>query len=80
MTHIGASLQGPLKEKLTRLLQENNDVFAWTATDIPWIHPQLLTHKLNVDPLRKPIKQKKRSFAPKRQEAIKQAMGKLLEA
>ena len=26
VTYIGASLQGPLKESLTRFLQENNDV------------------------------------------------------
>ena len=56
VTYIGASLQGPSKEKLTKFLQENSDVFAWTAADMPGIDPQLITHKLNVDPLRKPIK------------------------
>ena len=48
--------------------------------DIPGIDPQLITHKLNVDPLRKLIKQKKRSFAPERQETIKQEVENLLEA
>ena len=49
-------------------------------TNMPGIDPQLITHTLNVDPLRKLIKQKKKSFAPKRQEAIKQEVEKLLEA
>ena len=44
------------------------------------IDPQLITHELNADPLRKPIKQKKRSFAPERQETIKQEVEKLWEA
>ena len=47
---------------------------------MPGIDPQLITHKLNVDSLKKPIKQKKRNFAPERQEAIKQEVEKLLEA
>ena len=48
--------------------------------DMPGIDPQLITHKLNVDPMRKNIKQKKRSYALERQEAIKQEVEKLLEA
>ena len=80
VTYIGESLQEPLKGKLIWFLQENNDVFAWTAADMPGIDPELITHKLNVDPKRKTVKQKKRSFAPERQEAIKQEVDKLLEA
>ena len=80
VTYIDASLQGPWKEKLTKFLHKNSDVFAWTAADMPCIDPQLITHKLNMDLLRKLIKQKKRSFAPGRQKAIKQEVEKLLKA
>ena len=80
VTYIGESLQEPLKGRLTKFLQENHDVFAWTAADMPGIDPSLITHKLNMDPKRKTVKQKKRSFAPERQEAIKQEVDKLLEA
>ena len=55
-------------------------MFAWSAADMSGIHPELITHKLNVDPSQKTVKQKKRSFAPERQEAIKQEVEKLLEA
>ena len=80
VTYVGASLQKPLKGKIVTFVQENNDVFAWIAADIPGIDPQLITHKLNIDPMRKTVMQKKRIFAPKRQEAIKQEVEKLLEA
>ena len=39
-----------------------------------------ITHKLNVNPSFKPVKQKRRSFAPKRQKAINEEVGKLLQA
>ncbi|KAL8134606.1 hypothetical protein AgCh_009579 [Apium graveolens] len=80
VTFVGATLKEPLKEKLVKFLQENSDVFAWSAADMPGIDPELITHKLNVDPNRNTMNQKKRSFAPERQEAIKQEVEKLLEA
>ena len=40
----------------------------------------MITHKLNVNPSFKPVKQKRRSFAPKRQKAINEEIGKLLQA
>ena len=55
VTYIGASLEEPLKGEITSFLQENSDVFVWTAADMPGIDPQLITHKLNVDPTKKKI-------------------------
>ncbi|KAL8102823.1 hypothetical protein AgCh_027373 [Apium graveolens] len=46
----------------------------------PGIDPELITHKLNVNPNRKTVNQKRRSFAPERQEAIKNEVENLLEA
>ncbi|KAK1357422.1 hypothetical protein POM88_050678 [Heracleum sosnowskyi] len=80
VTYIGALLPEPWKGKIISFLQENEDVFAWTVADMPGIDPQSITHKLNVDPERKTVKQKKRNFAPERQEAINQEVDKLLEA
>ncbi|XP_074377029.1 uncharacterized protein LOC141718547 [Apium graveolens] len=65
--------------RITTFLQENRDVFAWTAADMPGIDPNLITHRLNVDPTRKALKQKKRTYAPDRLEAIKHEVKKLLE-
>ena len=40
----------------------------------------VITHRLNVNPSFKPVKQKKRSFSPKRHKAINEEVGKLLQA
>ena len=47
---------------------------------MPGSPSELITHKLNVDPRMKPIKQKKRTFAPERNEVINQEVDKLLKA
>ena len=44
------------------------------------IDPTVITHKLNTNPSFKPIKQKRRSFAPERQKAINEEVEKLLQA
>ena len=44
------------------------------------VDPVVITHKLNVNPSCKPVKQKRRSFAPERQKAINEEVGKLLQA
>ena len=41
--------------------------------------PTIITHRLNVNPSFKPVKQKRRSFAPERQKAINEEVGKLLQ-
>ena len=44
------------------------------------VDPVVITHKLKVNPSCKPVKQKIRSFAPERQKAINEEVGKLLQA
>ena len=44
------------------------------------IDPTIITHKLNVSPSFKPIKQKRRIFTLERQKAINEEVGKLLQA
>ena len=80
VTFVGVSLPKDLKVEFVKFLRNNRDVFAWIAADMPGIDPSYMTHKLNVNPDRKPIQQNKRTFAPERQEAIRQEVEKLLEA
>nr|XP_027065152.1 uncharacterized protein K02A2.6-like [Coffea arabica] len=77
---ISASLPSAEKEDLKALLREYSRVFAWTVEDMPRISTDLAVHHLNVDPRFKPVKQKKRSFAPERNEVIKKEVDKLLES
>ena len=44
------------------------------------VDPAMITHKLNVNPSFKKVKQKRRSFALKRQKAINKEVSKLLQA
>ena len=44
------------------------------------VDPVVITHRLNVNPSFKPVKQKRRSFDPERQKAINEKVGKLLQA
>nr|XP_023892879.1 uncharacterized protein LOC112004870 [Quercus suber] len=47
---------------------------------MPGIDPSVITHRLNVSPSSKPIRQKKRVFAPEREKAIKEEVQKLTTA
>ena len=44
------------------------------------IDPAIITHRLNVSPSYKPVKEKRRSFAPERQKAVNEEVSKLLQA
>ena len=44
------------------------------------IDPAIITHRLNVSPSFKPVKQKRRSFTLERQKAINEEVGKLFQA
>ena len=80
LAYIGSRLAKDLKSPLTLFLKQNKDVFAWKQVDMGGIDPIVITHRLNVSPSLKPIKQKRRSFAPERQKAINEEVGKLLQA
>ena len=80
LTYIGSKLAKDLKNLLIHFLRQNKDVFAWKQADMGGIDPTVITHRLNVSPSFKPIKQKRRSFTPERQKAINEEVSKLLQA
>jgi hypothetical protein len=61
-------------------LKDNKDIFAWSHEDMPGIDPSIISHKLNVNPCLHPIKQKRRIFALKRNNAIMEEVDKLFTA
>ena len=79
LAYIGSKLEKGLKGLLTQFLRQNRDIFAWKQGHLR-IDPTVITHKLNTNPSFKPVKQKRRSFAPERQKAINEEVGKLLQA
>jgi hypothetical protein len=68
-----------VKEEFMTFLRDNDDVFAWSHEDMPGIDPSVMVHKLNVDPDHSSVKQKRRSYAPKRNQAVADEMEKLLQ-
>ena len=47
---IGKNLESELVEQLIEFLKKNLDVFAWTYIDMVGIHPDVMCHRLNIDP------------------------------
>ena len=80
LAYIGSKLAEDLKSLLTQFLRQNRYVFAWKQSDMGGIDPTVITHILNTNPSFKPVKQKRRSFAPERQKAINEEVSKLLQA
>ena len=76
-TRIGTSMKEKTKRDLVQFLRENIDVFAWSHEDMLGIDPNVITNHLNVYPSSKPVRQKKRVFAPERDNAIKEDVQKL---
>jgi hypothetical protein len=70
----------PRNKRLVAFLWLNRDVFALSHEDMPGINPLVIVHKLNVDLSHKLVKQRMRTFAPKRNQAIADEVKKLLQA
>ena len=80
LVYIGSKLVEDIKSPLICFLKQNMEVFAWKQEDMGGIDQAVITHRLNVSPSFKLIKQKRRSFAPERQKAINEEVNKLLQA
>ncbi|XP_068312544.1 uncharacterized protein [Pyrus communis] len=77
MVKIGTTLSPSLRLALISFSQENAKVFAWLYEDMLGISPNIICHRLSIDPKTKPVKQKHRSYDVERYEAIKAEVEKL---
>ncbi|KAM2654528.1 hypothetical protein EV2_026029 [Malus domestica] len=71
MVKISTTLSPPIRLVLISFLQENTEVFAWSYEDMPGISPDIIFHRLSIDPKTKPVRQKRRSYDAKRYKAMK---------
>ena len=78
ITKIRADLPPQIRESLIQFLRNNKDVFAWSHEDMPGINPSIISHKLNINLTLRPVKQKRRVFAPERNDAIMKEVDKPL--
>ena len=77
---IGSQLSPELRERLTIFLKANLDVFAWSHDDMVGIDPKVMCHRLNIDPDKKGVRQKRRPVSGERAEALKEEVDRLLQA
>ena len=66
LAYVGSKLAEDLRSLLIRFLKQSKDVFTWKHEDVGGIDPSIITHRLSISPSFKPVKQKRRSFAPER--------------
>ena len=78
MTQIGTSLNLQTKKEIINFLKGNLDVFAWRIENMPSIPANIIQHRLNVDPKKKPVQQRMRVFTLERNKAVMDEVNKLL--
>ena len=47
---IGARLNNTLRERILSFLSQNHDCFSWSHKDMIRIDPEVIVHRLQVDP------------------------------
>ena len=57
---VGASLKDEDNVGMLLFLIQNVDIFAWSPYEVPRVDPKFIVHRLNVDPLFPPKRQKPR--------------------
>ena len=77
---VGDSLDRAEKDRLVELLQNFQDVFAWSYQDMPGLDEKIVTHHLPIREKCKPVKQKLRRMKPKWILKIKEEVQKQYEA
>ena len=71
-TRVGTSMEEKTKQDLVQFLNKSMNVFAWNHEDMSGVDLSVITYRLNVSPSYKPVRQKRRVFAPEQDNAIKE--------
>ena len=73
---IGTTLSSVTKKELIDLLQDYNDVFAWSYQDMPGLDTDIVVHRLPLREEYAPVKQKRRRVKPEMLLKIKKEVKK----
>ena len=79
-TYVSSLLSNEDREQLRLVLMNNIDVFTWSHLDMVRINPTMASHKLNVIPADKLVRQKVRRFHSDRHQIIQMEVDNLLRA
>lgn len=77
---ISKALDKEFKEKLIALLRAYADVFAWHYEEMPGLDTMMVTHRLDVFPNSRAVKQSQRKYHPDLEQKIKEEVEKLRKA
>ncbi|XP_070015637.1 uncharacterized protein [Nicotiana sylvestris] len=79
-TRISIHLSPIEKEEYIRFLKEYEDIFAWPYDDMTGLSTSIVAHKLPINPMCSPDKQKLRKFKPAMSLKIKEEVTKQIKA
>jgi hypothetical protein len=68
---IGAKMSLKDQAQLLQFQDKNNDVFAWSTSNLIGVNGEVIEHKLQVNPNAKPKKQKLCKMSEEKIEAVK---------
>jgi hypothetical protein len=77
---IGTEVSAEEEGKLLQFLHHNQDVFAWSKSDLTGVHRSVIEHALNTDPNVKPKLQRQRPMSGDRVKSAEAEVRKLLDA
>jgi len=77
---LGKTLDDEMRDQIAKVISRHLDAFVWSASDMPGIDPELLSHRLAMDPQVKPVRQRRRKFNGERRQAIREETQRLLSA
>jgi len=80
MFKLGKSLCIELRDQISDVIVKHLDAFAWSVTDMPGIDPDILCHRLTMDPSVRPVHQRRRKFNEEKRQVIREETTKLLKA
>jgi hypothetical protein len=77
---IGTEVSNEEEDKLLQFLHHNQDVFAWSRSDLIGVHRSIIEHALNTDPKVKAKLQRQRPMSADRVKSTEAEVQKLLDA
>lgn len=77
---VGIDLTSKQVNVVGFLLKRNHNLFAWTTSDMPGIHFNVISHNLAIFKEARPMAQKKRRMGEEKRKAMDKEVKKLLEA